>query len=165
MNDFSHASAEANPEPFPRRILCARSPHRLPRSPKHEELIAKLLRHAINASAFLMDADLIALSDAKGDCTNDPKLALEDLKKQLRELDPALGERLFPTPKVLSYAEQCLQDLEDWRRRRSSSSSSDSASSDDDQNDNELSIPLPGESPRRQTGIEFPPGRDEIGGR
>ena len=164
MNDFSHASAEANPDPFPRRILCARSPHRLPRLPKHEELIAKLLRHGINAAAFLMDVDLIALSDAKSDFTNDPKLALEDLKKQLRALDAVLCEKLFPTPKPLSVVEKCWEDL---RRRRFSSSSSDSASSDGDQSDNanELSIPLPGESSRRRSGIEFPPGRDDIGGR
>jgi hypothetical protein len=80
--------------------------------------------------------------------TNDPKLALEDLKKQLGELDAVLCEKLFPTPRALSLVEELAR-----RFRRGGSSDGDQSD-----NTNELSIPLPGEQPRRRTGIEFPPG-------
>jgi hypothetical protein len=161
MTDFSY---QENPEPFPRKILCARSPHRLPCIPKYVKLIDDLLHHSINAAAFVMDEDLITLADARGSFINDPKLALADLEKQLREFDSVLGEKIFPTPKPLSAVEQCLEELR--RRRSSSSPNSSSSSSTDPQSDNdqELFIPLPAPSFQKKDGIQYP-GQDQIGGR
>jgi hypothetical protein len=77
-------------------VLSPSTAHRLPRSKEGLKLRNWLLaKHKINAYAFFMDDDL--LEDLlKAGFKNDPKLALDDL---LRQLPDSVQAQLQPRPK------------------------------------------------------------------
>jgi len=67
---------------FPSLIITPRTPNRISRTTGAEELIDRLREHDINASAFLMDADLLAEAEKKG-FQNNRDRAVDDLLDQL----------------------------------------------------------------------------------
>lgn len=67
---------------FPSLIITPRTPHRILRTTGAEGFMDKLREHDVNASAFLMDADLLAKAEG---FQNDGDIAITDLLDQLPE--------------------------------------------------------------------------------
>lgn len=80
--------------PFPSRILAPITAHRVPRTPNAEAVVARLRDFDINASAFLMDAELLkSLED--GNFVDDFDRAFEDFYYQI---PASIRREIFPAP-------------------------------------------------------------------
>ena len=121
---------------FPSLILTPRTANRIPRTTDEEKLIDDLREHDVNASAFLMDSDLLADAEKKG-FKNDPAAAKADLFDQL---PPAARDAISSPKKGIPSLPA-----------RSNPKKNDDGTDDDGMMDQGKSIPPPGvDSPARK---------------
>jgi hypothetical protein len=94
--DMSAFSYREKPDSVPTAILLPSTPHRLPRIPKYAYFADELTHHSVDASAFLVDEEILAEPSVK----NIRSVALADIKKQLDNLDSSLWGSLFSRGKT-----------------------------------------------------------------
>ncbi len=80
--------------PFPQTIFTPKTAHRIPRTTGTDCVVAKLLEFDINASAFLMEPDLLASLESE-DFANDFDRAFDDFYYQI---PVEIRRQVFPLP-------------------------------------------------------------------